>query len=853
MSEAPQFSDNAKAFAKQAISMLERCVEQTSDTFDLSSLPQLSSHLLAIKRQAQSLGLSELNRCLTQLLTIVDSVLNNRLNLSNEIQTFCLFAMDECIQICQQIEQGKPVEHNEDINVSYEYIAASIIEAPPMHVDAIPLDIFYEELIEIVAMLNQLTADSVTESEMVSEAKRLLHTLKGSARLVGYKQLGDFMHDVETKLEQLPASACRELLQSITHLLSSQASLVLEGKPVKVGWDTLNASSATQSLTHLEKRDTQQKLRLPLSSVEHFGKLAASSNMMRSHAQLQLQALKVRVHSLTDSIRRLRDQTKQIELYALQRVKKVANDAYESDFDPLEMDRYTQLQYYVREAQDTTSHIASLHEDATQGICEIEDTLRDQGRASQQLEEGLRNVRMISFDSFVPRLSEMVKQISRELAKDIEFEVLAAEGELDRTVMEKLIPPFEHMLRNAIDHGIESREDRALCNKPPKGKIQVSMQRQGAYIMIEIRDDGVGLDLEAIKQIAYEKHWWQLDREPSQEELIQHIFLPGFSTSTSTTLVSGRGIGLDVVHAQIKKMGGHIKVETQIGMGSKFVIQLPFTSSLNQAFIFELDSRVYGVLISHVKAIIRIPNSKARRLCQSQESFEYLGVDYTLTDLSRRKTSVDYAQDREVPMLLVQAHHTHLAILIDKAVGAREILLQSIGPQMQYMDGFIGASILSTDQIALIIDPIGMMSEQSMIALTRQTASILKPRILVVDDSVTVRKVTERFLARHHFEVFKAKDGIDAIEVMLHTQIDCILLDLEMPRMDGFTFLKWLRAQPRFNQTAVIIISSRSMDKYKVKAKNLGVSNFLSKPYQEEMLIEQIHKSIGTRDDSPDH
>lgn len=850
-------SDCVKAFAKQAIYQLEQSVERlSSQGEDPNLLTPLLHQFKSILHQANAYQLNEFIICLEQVSKVLEGITDNRLNYCAQVQTYCLFALDECIQICQYVLDDKPIETNQDIAASYEYIAAFIEPPTEQSISAIPLDIFYEEVIELLGELNKsLSLADKDPDTMIIEIKRHLHTLKGSARLVGYKSLGDFLHDVEEKMDGDVKQGC-QIIKALVGYLSNHAKHILEAKPIVINWDTLNEQIQTNAYVHnlpssLQEGESVEKLRIPLSAVERFGKLAATSNMTRSHAELQLHALKVRVNSLTTSIRKLKEQTKHIERLAVSRVNNVAYDVQSDDFDPLEMDRYTQLQYFAQETRDTTAHIASLHEDAGQGICEIEDTLREQGRSTQFLEHGLRQVRMIAFAKLVPRLDEMVKQISEELDKKVKLTVIEAEGELDRSVMEKLISPIEHMLRNAIDHGIEASEDRLALKKSPVGEIKVILKRQGAYIVIQIEDDGCGLDTGAIKAIAYSKGWWQLDREPTESEIIQLIFQPGFSTSQETTLVSGRGIGLDVVHAQIKKMGGHLRVESNKQLGTTFRIQLPFTSSLNQAFIFELNSQLFGVLVSHVTAIARVNIEQLISLQQMGKPFEYLGIAYEFSTFSSSNlVEIGEAKNasQDFPVLLIDVQDVHLAIVLDRAVGPREILLQAIGPQMQYMDGIIGASILSTDQIALILDPIGLATEGETISFSQPKERLTLPNILVVDDSITVRKVTERILLKNQFEVMSAKDGIEAIEILGHSSIDCILLDLEMPRMDGFTFLKWLRAQPRFDTTSVIVISSRSLEKYKSKAEEMGVTCFLSKPYQEDDLIYQIQQAVGLND-----
>ncbi len=864
----PEPDSRLYAFIKESLITLEKqtaIMEVWLENLQkIQSLEPFTHTLQMIVVGAQTLHLENFTQCLDNMLHVITLMHQKKLLPDSQTFTFLLLSLDESILWLRQALEGKTNASNGELTQHYHLLIGSKndIDERQTIETTIPIEIFYEEVEEIIDILEYEI--SILESDPNSnldEIKRALHTLKGSSNLVGYKALGEFVHELEDKIDSQSQADNVHSMSSFIQYLRSHEQDILNKINLVPTWEMILAQPQTNYMSRQERGiavhspyESSERLRISLNDIESFGQLAATTNIKSAYISLQMKSIKHLTKSMSEAMDRLDEQAKAVQLQANTMVGSSALiSTSEYDFDALEMDRYTQLQHHVQEIQDINASLFLLHDDITQEINHIEDSLREQSYAVKGLEEGLRHVRMVSFDMLIPRLSEIVNNLSTELKKEIDFKVIEAEGVLDRSVLERLMIPLEHMLRNAIDHGLETSAQRLSKGKPSRGSIAISMKRQGPHIIIMMRDDGCGLDLESIKERALLGKWWVKEREPTPDELIKFIFQPGFSTAQTKTIVSGRGIGMDVVHTEIKKMGGHLRVKTAKDVGTQFVIRLPFTSSLNKALILKIQGVLYGVLRSNLKAITRVSVAELKSLLHDGAVYRYMNQDYVLMDAGERLGLFSFEQQhltkKYMPVLLMEIQETRLAFIVDHVVGTREILLKSLGPQMRHMPIFIGASVMGDGEIILMLDPFGLVDDSVDLSVHAERQESVGKKVLVIDDSITVRKVTSGLLRRHSFEVETAKDGMDAVEIMKQISPDCILLDLEMPRMDGFSFLKWLRSQPQYKKTPVIVISSRSLDKYKRQVYDLGADYFMSKPFQESELISFVDYLTGLKRD----
>jgi len=452
----------------------------------------------------------------------------------------------------------------------------------------------------------------------------------------------------------------------------------------------------------------------------------------------------------------------------------------------------------------------------------------------------------------------MGRQIGKELNKSIEISI-HADGEMDRTVLEKMISPIEHMLRNAIDHGIESTTKRKKLGKKEQGRIKIRLTREGAQVVIAIIDDGAGIDLDAVRKKAYERGVVDESKEVSDKELMSLIFSAGFSTAKEVTQISGRGVGMDVVFNEIKQLGGYIDVESTLGEGSQFIVRLPFTVSVNNALMVTIKDEPYAVPLTNIEGIVTVSPYELEELYQLDEPvYEYAGITYelnylgTLLETNRRPDFEGVL--KPVPVLLLHGVDKPVAVQLDGLIGSREVVVKSLGAQLSSISGLSGATILGDGSVVLILDMPSLWrrhitSEGELEKVEEEPVYEEEhiPTVMVVDDSITVRKVTSRLLERNHFNVITAKDGVDAATQLQDVHPDIILLDIEMPKMDGFELASIVRAESDLKDIPIIMITSRTGEKHKERAMSLGVNDYMGKPFGEAKLLSRIGALIDIK------
>ncbi len=516
------------------------------------------------------------------------------------------------------------------------------------------------------------------------------------------------------------------------------------------------------------------------------------------------------------------------------------------------MDRYSKLQQLTRALSESASDMLDLKDTLLFKARESETLLLQQARVNTELQEGLMRTRMVPFSRLLPRLRRIVRQISVELGKTVEFHAYNAEGELDRNLLERMIPPLEHMLRNAVDHGIEAGEVRRNFGKAPIGRIDLRLSREGGDIVIEIADDGAGIDVEAVRSKAAEKGLMHPQAELSDDEVLEYVLAPGFSTAKSVTQISGRGVGLDVVNSEVKQLGGSVSISSTPGKGTRFTVRVPFTVSVNRALMVGVGEDHYAIPLNTIEGIVLLDPEQLDALYKSADrTFEYAGVAYRVRYLGhfigRSYTGVQGSGN--VPVVLVRAGDQAIAVHVDTVQGSREIVVKSLGPQFAGVGGISGATILGDGSVVVILDLLaliravgreGIVASAGHVELARPN-----PCVMVVDDSVTVRKVTARLLERQGMDVVVAKDGVEAVALLQERRPDVMLLDIEMPRMDGFEVARQVRHDDALAHLPIIMISSRTGTKHTEHARELGVDRFLGKPFQENELLGAIEELVG--------
>jgi chemosensory pili system protein ChpA (sensor histidine kinase/response regulator) len=482
-----------------------------------------------------------------------------------------------------------------------------------------------------------------------------------------------------------------------------------------------------------------------------------------------------------------------------------------------------------------------------------------QARMSREVSQQLFAIRTVPFGSMSERLYRILRATARELDKRANLEIRGAQVELDRSVLEKLIGSLEHLLRNALDHGIEARAARIAAGKSETGELSLTVRQVGNEVVIELVDDGAGIDLAEVAGRAKAQGLINAGATPTDAQLIECIFKPGFSTASKITQISGRGIGMDVVRTDINALGGRIDVGTSRGNGTTFTIYLPLTLAVAQAVLVRAGGRLWALpapmveQVQQVKAEALVNLYVNRKVTWQNRDYPFHYLPRLLGDASHNPESLRYNS-----VMLLKSGHSFLAIHVDEMIGNQEIVVKNIGPQLARVSGISGATVLGTGEIVLIINPVQLGQRVDVDVAEppvpgarvgdfrpQVPTTAGPPLVLIVDDSLTVRKITSRLLQREGFAVATAKDGIDALQSIGEQTPDVILVDIEMPRMDGFEFTKTLKGDSRNAHIPVIMITSRTAEKHRNRARELGVDAYLGKPYQEEELLRNIREMLA--------
>ena len=601
-----------------------------------------------------------------------------------------------------------------------------------------------------------------------------------------------------------------------------------------------------------------EMIRISADLVEKMIDLSGENAINRSRIEMDLGQLGNTLTDMELAIQRLADQLRRMEGELESQIIAKHGDLIGSryaDFDALEMDQYSSLNQLSKSLAESASDLVDFKTTLAEKIRDTEGLLLQQSRIQAEIQESLMRTRLVPFSRLLPRLQRLVRQTSSTVNKPTELVVNNTEGELDRNILEKLVSPLEHMLRNAIDHGIEDAEQRQKLGKPLTGRIDLNITRQGTDVLVSFNDDGKGIDPKIIHAKAVEKGLIEAEQNLEAAEILQFIFHPGFSTAQQVTQISGRGVGLDVVQSEIKLLGGQVTVSSELGKGSTFTIRVPTTVAVSDALMVKVGDQQFAVPLSQIDRIVRISPAALEEYFETQKDYfdidfqsyklRYLG-EFTANQITPRLHGIAHS----LPVLLIKGSMGQsIAILVDQLIGSRsQIVVKPIGKQFASINEIAGATILGDGQVCLILD--GQSIARQVQGSTRSSAAHLnqdKQRhrdqrrlIMIVDDSVTVRKVTSRLLERQGFDVITAKDGVDAIEQLENTKPDLMLLDIEMPRMDGFEVTNLVRHHEVHRDLPIIMITSRTGEKHRERAFSLGVTNYMGKPFQEADLLENI-------------
>jgi chemosensory pili system protein ChpA (sensor histidine kinase/response regulator) len=759
-------------------------------------------------------------------------------------------------------------------------------------------DIFSAEAAELLELLDSGFEgwQNGDDTAPVREVLRALHTLKGGARMAGLDAMGDAVHELESRVNTLLAAGefpgpgafvqMRGELDRLQNmhdqirrgqadlLVSPQEEEEAAQEALAVASSAAAAVAAGQWAPELFWRSEEdlsgyalarkETARVPVDALDTMLNEAGEISIYRSRLEERNTNMRLQLTEMTQTISRVREQLRMLDIETEAQIAARGRgfggspDQYSQDFDPLEMDRYSRMQELSRTLAESISDLASLQTTMDGAVSESDTLLLQQSRITSEVQQGLMSTLMVPFSRQVQRLLRVVRQTAQDNGRQAEAQFHGVEAELDRHVLERITAPLEHLLRNAVVHGIEDPAERAMAGKPVTGLIDVRLSREGAQLLVELADDGRGLDFMAIRHKAIERGLMVPEAQLSDDDLARFIFEPGFSTAKKLTQDAGRGIGMDVVASEVKQLAGTLELRSEIGKGTRFLLRLPLTLAVSQALLVGVGADSYAIPLPSIEGIARVPRAELDDYTRDDGPlFAYGGRGYRvrhLGDFVGMPHTPD-ADARTYTAILVRlgeglgAAERRVALIVDSLNGTREIVSKAVGPQVSSVPGVAGATILADGRVVLILDVAALIAERSRRALLAEAAGRVErlmveeekiDTIMVVDDSVTMRRVAERLLSRNGYRVVTAKDGLDAIAMLQTETPTTVLLDIEMPRADGFEVAAFIRNTSRIAHVPIIMITSRSGDKHRERARVLGVDRYLIKPYQEDQLLAEV-------------
>ncbi|HYD60652.1 MAG TPA: Hpt domain-containing protein [Noviherbaspirillum sp.] len=742
---------------------------------------------------------------------------------------------------------------------------------------------------------------------------RSLHTLKGSARMAGAMGLGQHLHDMETRIENImrlgsPSPLAIEdllirydqALHMFDQLQNPQAAKPMQAEtsavPAEEGSVTQEKTTEPVVLSPLMPLQNQKlvaprplqprpvtmpaapasMVRVRADILDRLVNQAGEVSISRSKLETEVGTLKQSLTELTENVSRLRDQLREIEMQAETQIASRMGHAGDREFDPLEFDRFTRLQELTRMMAESVNDVGSVHQNLSRTLESAVTDLSLQARLTRDLQQDLMRVRMVQFASISERLFRVTRQAAKEVDKRVNLDIRGSAVEIDRGVLERMTGPFEHLLRNAIVHGIEARDVRRAAGKNETGELLVEIRQEGNEVVMQFSDDGQGINVGRIRDKAKRIGLLTNDSEMSDEEVTDLIFHPGFSTAEEITELAGRGVGMDVVRSEAAALGGRVSTWSEPGKGTHFTIHLPLTLAVTQVVLLSTGGKTYAVPSVLVEQVQQL-KTNALASAYNEGAVVWQGQRVPIYYLSTLlgDTSTSPVSQHYSPLLILKSGNERVAVHVDEVVGNREVVVKNIGPQLARLIGIAGATVLGSGDIVLILNPVPLAQRvahenvrapritSSDVPATMGAVAEMAPQqpvtpasapvqglrtqdiVMVVDDSLTVRRVTQRLLSREGYQVVLAKDGVDALEQLQSVTPAVMLVDIEMPRMDGFDLTRNVRDDERTRHIPIIMITSRTAAKHRNYAMEIGVNEYLGKPYREDLLLKLIAGFVG--------
>ncbi len=515
------------------------------------------------------------------------------------------------------------------------------------------------------------------------------------------------------------------------------------------------------------------------------------------------------------------------------------------DFDPIELDRYSQLNLIIRSLNEISVDVNSIHATMESLKGEIGGQISKQQLTMRQMQDKLMRIRMTPLSSISRVLFRTVRDTATKLGKKVALTVTGEDVYMDRFVWAKITDPLMHILRNGVDHGIESAEVRAAVGKPEDATINLHAEQRSRYVVLRISDDGAGVDFSLIKEKIKRQGLAEKPENLSEKELLDYLFHSSFSTRQNITAISGRGVGLDVVRRNIQDLRGSIQIHNNPGQGVAFEIQIPFTLSVNRAALVSVAGKEFAVPLQD---IVEVKHFSVKEIEDSEEpSLRFRGKSVPVSNLGyylqlEKKVETFATKPDGVLAILSMTGDELSAVAIDSVSEQLEIIVKNIGSHLTQVRGISGVTLTGSGEIIPILNLRELLDVQATsdfwVREPSEYMELNEPlKVLIVDDSISVRHSVARLVESQSWKQQQAVDGLDALAKLETFLPDVIILDIEMPRMNGYEFKSRINNQPEYKDIPVVMLTSRASEKHQQKARDLGIDHYLTKPYQDETFV----------------
>lgn len=774
-------------------------------------------------------------------------------------------------------------------------------------VDGELLEVFVQEAEEHLGGFNRALVAldrRPSDSAQLAEAKRVVHTLKGASAALGYPVTAALCHSIEDLFGALDDSGREPSREMLTLFFESAEALealvagiaagrgedaaradALRGRYVTLLGATAVAGRGEQATQPppveepLRAENAPRSVRVDIAHLDNLLNLVGELVINRTSQEQHLERLGRTVSELLLSVERLRrvgfNLESRYEVAELLR-SEGSRAAQQSDrsptsarphltlvgpaagapgqgddeFDALEMDRYTELHRISRELVEIAADINTAGGELDGLYDSFDQTLSRQSRIATDLQDKMMEVRLVPFSTLAARLYRAVRGVATRRGRATELILEGETVEIDKVLLEEITDPLLHLVRNAADHGIESPELRRQRGKPESGTIRLVATREGNEAVIRVQDDGAGIDLDRVLDKALARGIIRRRDGLTREQILDLIFLPGFSTSPTVSDISGRGVGLDVVRTNVTRLKGSLDVDSTLGVGTTFTIRLPIMLAVTRALLVRSGAQTFAIPLPVVEQVAFFRKELVSTV-GGNELFDLGGEAYPIFYLNRALGlggNTDVAGGSRA--LIIGNADRRVALIVDELVGQQEVVVKRLGRHLQSVAGVAGATILGSGQVVLILNVLDLIGARRSV---RGSAQIAAPQpigpsarplsgdggrvAMVVDDSLSVRRVLTRTLERDGWQVLGAKDGVEALEILAWARPQVLILDIEMPRMDGYELTSLLRNHPDHHSLPIAMLTSRAGEKHRRKALDLGVSAYLVKPFEEAELL----------------